>query len=92
MDATQLKMQEMSDSNLNDRSAADFQAREKFVSKVSYADVPEREDLDDFDDEYVDNCDEDTQGSPEIRQRKGENRALTSMEDGKLGTKTINIK
>lgn len=52
----------MSDSNLNDRSAEDL-ARDKLVSKESYAKISERDDLDDFDD-----CgDEETQVSPDLR-------------------------
>lgn len=88
MDATQPRKSRTSDSNLNDRSAEDL-AREKLVSKESYAKISERDDLDDFDD-----CgDEETQVSPELRQRQGEKRAhaASSMEDGKLGLQTIKI-
>ena len=72
---------------MNDRSAEDL-AREKLVSKESYGKISERDDLDDFDD-----CgDEETQVSPDLRQRQGEKRhAASSMEDGKLGLQTIKI-
>ena len=82
----------MSDSNLN-RSGDDVRAPAKLVSKESYAKIPERDDLDDFNDDGVDNSDEDTEVSPELRQRKGERRqyANQSVVDGKLGMKTIKI-
>lgn len=92
LDATQLRKSQISDSNLNDGPAGEVGGRNKLVSKESYADIPERDDLD-FDDDAIDNCDEETQVSPEVRQRKGEKRAYAhqSVEDAKIGLQTIKI-